>query len=67
MKKLKLDLDQIQVASFRTEELAAVGGTVKGLAATCGSPYSGSFDGCNSCGPMTCIPQAPRPDTESCC
>ena len=70
MKKLKLNLDQIRVASFETETVDVGKGTIKGNAGgitTVGAGLSGSFDGCESCDPLDpCQPQF-APLESTCC
>jgi hypothetical protein len=55
MKKLKLDLDQVQVVSFTVETVGRSGGTVNGFGPDtdigCGG---GSGDSCESCFPHRC-------------
>lgn len=62
MKKQRLDLDQVQVESFATQQAKPERGTVNGFAATpvlaCGESHGLS---CNSCFPHYC---PPMPGTE---
>ena len=66
MKKLKLDLDQIQVVSFTTETTKG-GGTVNGFSADtdigCGGT-GGNTDVGGSC--RYCLPELISPDTNCC-
>jgi hypothetical protein len=57
VKKLKLDLDQIQVVSFAAETAGRGGGTVHAQATpilACAPSGGGS---CDSCFPNYCLPQ----------
>ncbi|HET6231143.1 MAG TPA: hypothetical protein VFE05_13800 [Longimicrobiaceae bacterium] len=65
MKKLKLDLDQVQVSSFAAEAPELGRGTVNGLSGTydstifaCGESHGLS---CDSCFPQRC-PRMPATD-----
>jgi hypothetical protein len=59
MKKLKLDLDQIQVSSFTVETENGRAGTVRAASITdnpdCGPTQM--WDSCYSCWPQRCAPQ----------
>ncbi len=67
MRKLKLDLDQIQVVSFTVETLKGNGGTVNGFAPDteigCGGT-GGQTDGGASC--RYCLPEPISEDTNCC-
>lgn len=56
MKKLKLDLDQVQVVSFTVETGGRSVGTVNGFApdTEIGCGGGGSLDSCDSCHPRDC-------------
>jgi len=58
MKKLKLDLDQIQVFSFAVETTESGSGTVNGFSTTFNTIYiggcAGTNDSCDSCFPHDC-------------
>jgi hypothetical protein len=65
MKKLKLDLDQIQVSSFVAQEGSGHEGTVHAASIT-DSPDCGPtqmWDSCYSCYPQHCQPQPISWDT----
>jgi predicted CxxxxCH...CXXCH cytochrome family protein len=66
MKKLQLDLDQVQVVSFSVETKRGGKGTVNGFSYNTSNGYTamwgeacGSGESCNSCHPHIC---APMPD-----
>lgn len=67
MKKLKLDLNQIQVTSFTMEPAKGGGGTVNGFAPDtevgCGGT-GGQTDGGASC--RFCLPEPISEDTNCC-
>lgn len=63
MKKLKLDVDQVQVVSFASETAERERGTVNGYATPVLACVESNAGSCYSCFPNYCLPM---PATRAC-